>query len=73
MPDARGKGIFTHCFVDVDLAGKTVTITLQTGKLIFCNCAPIMWHSKRKNTVETITFGSEFTAMKNYVEFTEGL
>ena len=32
------------------------------------NRAPITWHSKRKNGVETSTFGSEFTAMKNSVE-----
>ena len=30
--------------------------------------ASIIWHSKRKNGVETSTFGSELTAMKNSVE-----
>ena len=40
----------------------------MTGILIFCNRAPIIWHSKRQNGVETLTFGSEFTVMKNAVE-----
>jgi hypothetical protein len=43
------------------------------GILIFCNRAPIMWYSNRQNTVEASTFGSEFQAMKNSVEFVEYL
>ena len=45
----------------------------MTGILIFCNRAPIIWHSKRQNGVETSTFGSEFTAMKNAVELIAAL
>jgi hypothetical protein len=32
-----------------------------------------MWYSKRQNTVEASTFGSEFQAMKNAVELAEAL
>jgi hypothetical protein len=32
-----------------------------------------MWYSKRQNTVETSTFGSEFIALKTAVEMIEGL
>ena len=45
----------------------------QTVLLLFCNKSPVIWHSKRQNTVETITFGSEITAMKNAVELIEAL
>jgi len=45
----------------------------QTGILLFCNRAPVIWHSKKQNTVETSTFGSEFNAMKNAVELIEAL
>jgi hypothetical protein len=37
------------------------------------NRAPIIWYSKRQNTVETLTFGSEFIALKTAVEVIEGL
>ena len=37
------------------------------------NRAPIVWFSKRQNTVETSTFGSEFIAMRQAVEQIEGL
>ena len=43
----------------------------QTGVIIFLNRAPILWYSKRQNTVESSTFGSEFVAMKTAVEQTE--
>jgi hypothetical protein len=35
--------------------------------------APIIWYSKRQNSVEASTFGSEFTAMKNAIELIEAL
>jgi hypothetical protein len=41
--------------------------------LIFVNKAPIIWYSKRQNTVETSTFGSKFVAMWIAVELIEAL
>ena len=43
------------------------------GILIFSNRAPIIRHSKQQNRVETLTFGSEFTAMKKAVELITAL
>ena len=45
----------------------------QTGILIFLNKSLIVWFSKRQNTVETSTFGSEFVAMCVATEMIEGL
>ena len=45
----------------------------MTGILMFVNRAPIIWYSKRQNCVETSTFGSEFTAIKNAVELIAAL
>ena len=73
LPPPRGESVSTHCFVDSDHAGNTVTRRSQTGLLLFVNHAPIVWYSKRQNTVETSTFGSEFIAMKTAVEQIEAL
>lgn len=73
MPEARGNSIAMTAFVDADHAGCKVTRRSQTGVLIFLNRAPILWYSKRQNTVEASTFGSEFIAMKTCVEMVEGL
>jgi hypothetical protein len=72
-PKARGNVMTTHCFVDANHAGDTETRRSQTGMLLFCNRAPTAWFSKRQNSVEASTFGSEFTAMKNAVEMTEAM
>ena len=41
--------------------------------MIFVNNAPIQWLSKKQNTVETSTFGSEFNAMQVAVELNKAL
>jgi hypothetical protein len=60
-------------FVDADHAGDHITCCSCTGVLIYVNCAPIMWFSKRQNSVETSTFGSEFVAPKTATEMIQGL
>ena len=62
-----------HAFVDADHAGDRITCRSHTGIIIFLNSAPILWFSKRQNTVETSTFGSEFVALKICTEMIEGL
>jgi hypothetical protein len=61
------------CFVDADHAGCQVTRRSHTGVLIYVNRAPILWYSKRQNTVETSTFGSKYVAARIAVEMIEGL
>ena len=68
-----GNSISTYCFVDSNHAGNKVTRRSQTGILIFVNKALIIAFSKRQNNVETSTFGSEFTALKNAVELVEAI
>ena len=72
MPKPRGNSMSTHCFMDASHGSDQVTRWSQTGILILCNRAPaVIWHSKKQNTVEASTFGSEFQAMK--VELIESL
>jgi Reverse transcriptase (RNA-dependent DNA polymerase) len=73
MPIARGRSVVMSCFVDADHAGCRVTRRSHTGVIIFVNRAPILWFSKRQNTVESSTFGSEFVAMRIAIEMIEGL
>ncbi len=72
-PKPLGKGVQVNAFVDADLAGESTTRRSQTGILIYLNMAPIMWISKRQNTVESSTFGSEFVALRTLVETLIGL
>ena len=73
MPEPRGEMIDISIFVDADHAGNKVTRRSHTGIIIYCNLAPIIWYSKRQNTVETSTFGSEFIALKIATELNDSL
>jgi hypothetical protein len=73
MPKPRGNVMTTHCFVDSDHAGDRVTRRSQTGILIFCNKAPIIAYSKRQNSVECSTYGSELVAMRQAIELVKSL
>jgi hypothetical protein len=42
---------------------------MHTGIIIFVQNAPIIWYSKRQNTVEAATFGSEIVALQICKEF----
>ena len=73
MPEPRGNGVSLTCYVDASHAGCRVTRRSHTGIFIFVNRAPIIWYSKRQNTVESSTFGSEFVAMRTAVDLIEAL
>ena len=73
MPKPRGESVSAHYFVDARHDGDKITRRSMMGILIFVNQAPIIWHSKRQNYIETLTFGSEFTAIKNAVELIAAL
>jgi hypothetical protein len=72
-PRPRGKEVVIRHYVDADHAGERLTRRSRTGYLTFLNMAPTNWFSKRQNSVETSTFGSEFTAMKVVTEANRGL
>jgi len=64
MPEALGKSVKVSCFVDANHAGNVVTRRSHTGVLIFVQNTPITWFSKKQNTVESSTFGSEIVALR---------
>ena len=73
MPEPLGKEVQLIMFADASHAANLVTRQSRTGVLIYVNRAPIVWYSKKQNSVETSTFGSEFMALKVGVELLEGL
>ena len=72
-PQPSGNAVSTHCFVDASLGNNRLTRRSHMGVLIFVNKAPIQRLSKRTNTVEVSTFGSEIVALRNAVEMIESL
>ena len=68
MPVPRGRSLTMTAFVDASHAANKVTRRSHSGYVVFLNRAPIVWYSKRQQTVETSTFSAEFIAMKVCLE-----
>ena len=68
MPWSLGKILQVNAFVAVDLTGEQATRRSQTGILIYYNMVPIIWSSRRKNTVQVSTFGAESIAMHTMID-----
>jgi hypothetical protein len=64
MPEPLGQPMNITAFVDANHAGNVVTRRSHTGVIIYLQNTPIIWHSRRQNTIETSTFGSEFVALR---------
>jgi hypothetical protein len=63
-PFPLGIPVDIACFVDANHAGNVITRRSHTGIIIFVQNAPIIWFSKKQNTVEASTFGSELVALR---------
>jgi len=59
--------------VDASHASNKKTRKFHTGYVIFINRAPIIWYSRRQQTVEGSTFSSEYIAMKMCIEAIQAL
>ena len=68
LPPARGKSLLMTTFVDANLGHDIISGKSVTGVLHFFNKTPVDWFSKKQNTVETATFGSENTAARTAIE-----
>ena len=73
MPEPRGLGFVIRAKVDANHASDSVTRRSRTGFLVYINSALVYWFSKKQNSCESSTFGSEFTAMKQCCEYLRGL
>ena len=62
MPTPKGNPARITGYFDADHAGCLQTRRSVTGVIMFVNNTPIKWYSKRQNTVESSTYGSELVA-----------
>jgi len=73
MPRPLGNPVTISCFVDSDHAGNKVTRRSHSGIFILLNNAPVVVFSKRQNTCESSTYGSELVAMRIARDLISGL
>ena len=68
FPKHTIKELVITIFCDADHAHDLVTGRSITGIIAFVGSTPVYWKSTRQTSVQTSTFGSEFTALKKAVE-----
>ncbi|GFH56846.1 hypothetical protein CTEN210_13322 [Chaetoceros tenuissimus] len=68
-----GNPVVVRAYVDANHAGNLKNRRSHSGILIYVNNAPIIWYSKRQNTVESSSFGSEYIALRICTEMVEAL
>jgi hypothetical protein len=73
IPEPLGNPVDTSAYVDANHAGNLANRRSHSGILIYVNNSPILWYSKRQNTVESSSFGSEFVALRIATEMIEAL
>jgi hypothetical protein len=64
MPHPLGKPVILTTYVDANLYHDYTNGRSVTGILQLINGTPVDWFSKRQDTVETATYGSEFVAAR---------
>ena len=68
IPEPLGAYVQSSHYVDANLMHDLLTGRSVTGIFHFINKTPGDWFSKKQNTVETATYGSEFVAARTCVE-----
>ena len=72
-PTPKGKYVTTTTYKDANLYHDLSTGRAVTGVLHFVNQTPIDWYTRKQETVETATYGSEFAAARTAVQQISGL
>ena len=67
-PEPLGKPVVLTTYFDANLYHNLITGVSVTGIIEFANKTPIDGYSKKQNTVETSTYGSEFVAGRTATE-----
>jgi hypothetical protein len=74
MPEWRGRSVTICAVADTNHAGNVITRHSESSIFLFVQNAPIIWLSKRQNTVvEAAKFGSEFVTLRICKELTVAL
>ena len=73
MPTPRDIGFTLSAKIDTDHVGDTTTKRSRTDFHVFLNYTLIYWMSKKQTRIESSSFGSEFTVMKQSTEYLRDL
>ena len=64
MPEALGKYVVIKAHLDANHSGKIANRRSHSVIIIYVNNSPIIWYSKRQNTVEASIVVSDSFALR---------
>ena len=73
MLEPLGKPVHVRVWVDANHAGNLANRRSHSGTLVYVNNALIINYSKRQNTVESSSFGSELVALRIATDMIEAM
>ena len=73
MSEALGKYVVIKAYVDYNYAGNMENRRSHSVIIIYVNNAPIIWYSKRQNTVKASSFGLDFVYIRIVIGIIEAL
>ena len=68
MPPPMTEEVTMSVYMDTSHGCDLVTRRSVTGILLCINKTPVKWYSKKQNTVESSTYGSELVAARIAIE-----
>ena len=68
-----GNHVKVRAYIDTNHTKNLKNRRSHSGILIYVNNAPIIWYSKRQNTVESSSFSSEYVTLRICTEIIEAL
>ena len=71
--EALGKYFVIKYYVDANHAVNMTNRRLHSGNIVNVNNAPIIWYSKRQNTVKASSFGLDFVYIRIVIGIIEAL
>jgi hypothetical protein len=72
-PPVKGELVRTTTYKDANLYHDMTSGKAVTGVIHFLNGTPIEWYTRKQPTVETATYGSEFSAARTAIQQIAGL
>ena len=60
-------------FVEADYTGHKITHNSHSGILIYLNISPILWYSRKHNTVDSSTFVLKIVVLRTGSDIIKGL
>ena len=68
MPETLESKVRFRAYVDVGRSATLLIMRSHSGIIIYMDNEPIIWYIKRHNTVNSLSFGSKFVALRITVD-----